>query len=572
MRADTHLMGSARGYGQLAASPGVTDAESATLGDIDIGQPAGGRAERLATHIVAVCRTLPTGRIALTRCVAGDLDDAGRPTIEFRSIVMDASKWVWPIRTGVGPLLRSNAFWGDSAFVQGKLIEWSVVEPAGDVLAADGAAVDRMVARGPRPVLFKSSTRHDAATLQFVASTSDVIARKLQWGLGLSRPCSGLDVATVAGGGGASQPLQLLRDTTVPSSPATILLASQSAPSRVGGAKPTRSMCWIAACAVIILGGGLWWALWESSPQPATSTPRDVPHRPVETGAEVIVPKAIPSLAPTTLAPKPHKVGDPSGSSPVNTDRPSSPIPTAALSDSDVPAVDVVVRTHPGELAPPAAVIDLPANPAAAFRLLDDWHHDVLSMLVPHDARPGGAVSGPILIRHAEDVLRPLMQADGQYEDGLEYLCALSDVMASLDDISAIVSANAIRHWGAVAASARWMNATGRNERMVRTRVKYLKLCVAELRKIKLAVAAIDNVIQHDVRMVLGEIDTRGLEVFVGSNSANLAFYESCLRPIREVILQDVNERWPVADSLHMLIESCDYLKPHRGGQPDGDQ
>ncbi|MBT5382147.1 MAG: hypothetical protein HOL13_04820, partial [Phycisphaerae bacterium] len=276
MKLETHLMGSARGYGQLAASPGVTDAESASLGVIDIGQPAGGRAERLATHIVAVCRLLPSGRFALTRCVAGDFDDAGRPTIEFRSIIMDATEWVWPMRTGLASLLNSNVFWNDEAFVRGQYIEWSVAEPSGGFRDDDVAAIERLVSSGAGPVLLKSNTRHDAALVQFVASVPEGVARQLQWGIGLARPCSGLDLATLAGGGAEGLAMRILNDPPGPRGHTGPSIATLSFDSDDRGVQATRSMWWVVIGVAVVLGLGLWWVLSVESTTPTLVTPRDV--------------------------------------------------------------------------------------------------------------------------------------------------------------------------------------------------------------------------------------------------------------------------------------------------------
>ncbi|MBT5584150.1 MAG: hypothetical protein HOJ54_09115, partial [Phycisphaerae bacterium] len=214
---------------------------------------------------------------------------------------------------------------------------------------------------------------------------------------------------------------------------------------------------------------------------------------------------------------------------------------------------------------------DVPADPATALAQLQDWHKEVLLILVPRTSRPGGVVNGPVLIRHAEDALRPLWFDDDGYGDGMEYLCAFSDAVILLDDIADITNADAIRHWGSVQATARWFSSTGRNERNVRRRIDYLKRCAAELRRIEATVGAIDDVFRHSARMAMNEIEKRGLQHFVGEDPEVVALYESCLGPIRTLLSQDLDARWPMTAAMPMLDESLEYLRARRAKQPDGD-
>ena len=565
MKLETHLMGSARGYGQLAASTGVTDAESASLGVIDIGQPAGGRAERLATHIVAICRLLPSGRFALTRCVAGEFDDAGRPTIEFRSIIMEASEWLYPLRSGLASLLSSNAFWNDEAFVRGQCIEWSVAETAGGFRDDDVAAIERLVSSGAVPVLLKSNTRHDAALVQFVASAHEGVARQLQWGIGLARPSNGLDLATLAGGGAEGLDVHMLNDPPGPSGRTGPSIATLSFESDDRGVQTTRSMWWVVIGVAVVLGLGLWWVLSIESTTPTHLTQPGVPPSHVIDAPELAEPSV-----PAAVPPERRDVSPPlnvGSSEPAQTE---PQLPAAVVPDNSY--------AEPGRLSPqePApseshSTIDVPADPATALGLLQDWHKEVLLILVPRSSRPGGVVNGPVLIRHAEGALGPLSLDDGAYGDAMEYLCAFSDAVVLLDEIAAIATADAIRHWGAVPATARWISATGRNERVVQRRMNYLKRCAAELRYIAVTVGAIDEVLRHSARMAMGEIEKRGLQQFVGEDPEVVALYESCLGPIRTLLSQDLDARWPMAAAMPMLAASLEYLRPHGDRQPDGD-
>jgi hypothetical protein len=359
----------------------------------------------------------------------------------------------------------------------------------------------------------------------------------------------------------------------------------------------------------VVLGLGLWWVLSVESTTPTLVTPRDVtpsasqqpgepsnaasaqgesaststssPGDPSESQAsqQPGEPSSAASAQGESASTSTSSPGDPSESQ--ASQQPGEPSNAASAQGESASATTsspdndhVAPEETPAQEPAPSesdSTKDVPADPATALVLLQDWHKEVLLILVPRPSRPGGVVNGPVLIRHAEDALRPLRFDDEGYGDGMEYLCAFSDAVILLDDIADITSADAIRHWGSVQATARWFSSTGRNERNVRRRIDYLKRCAAELRRIEATVGAIDDVFRHSARMAMNEIEKRGLQHFVGEDPEVVALYESCLGPIRTLLSQDLDARWPMTAAMPMLDESLEYLRARRAKQPDGD-
>ena len=191
IRFDTHLIGSVDGYRQLACSPGIGEEDAAALSDVDLGQPVlrEGQVQRLVLG-----RRLPSGRYALTRCVVGPEDDAGRPTLAFRSLVMSQSDWIGSIRHCV-PSLLGDGLWGEDAWLHGDVVQWS---PRPDRTSDLGSLTPliRGVSAGGT-VLLASTTEGECAVMHVVSSVTADVAADLCWGLGLLRLVKSLHIATI---------------------------------------------------------------------------------------------------------------------------------------------------------------------------------------------------------------------------------------------------------------------------------------------------------------------------------------------------------------------------------------
>jgi len=92
--AHIHILGSRAGYTTLDATQGVTTAERAELEVLSFGDATSAEImTRLETHASMIGRRLRSGRFAISRMLPGGIDDAGRPTIEVVSLLVDESSY-----------------------------------------------------------------------------------------------------------------------------------------------------------------------------------------------------------------------------------------------------------------------------------------------------------------------------------------------------------------------------------------------------------------------------------------------------------------------------------------------
>ncbi|MEY2714999.1 MAG: hypothetical protein RIT24_1342, partial [Planctomycetota bacterium] len=85
-----HILGSRAGYTTLDASGGVSAAERSELEVLSFGDATNAEAmDRLEANPSMIGRRLRSGRFAISRMLPGGSDDAGRPTIEVVTLVVD---------------------------------------------------------------------------------------------------------------------------------------------------------------------------------------------------------------------------------------------------------------------------------------------------------------------------------------------------------------------------------------------------------------------------------------------------------------------------------------------------
>jgi hypothetical protein len=110
--ADIHVFGSHRGYTTLARSMGVTDSEKSALETLGFGQ-ADDESYRtsLESEPALFGRVLSTGRVALTRCLPGEPDDAGRSTLRFVSALFDGLDWQRTLASRIQSLAMEPTLW-----------------------------------------------------------------------------------------------------------------------------------------------------------------------------------------------------------------------------------------------------------------------------------------------------------------------------------------------------------------------------------------------------------------------------------------------------------------------------
>ena len=112
MRVERHVFGSIHGYGTLARSPGLSDADCRRLSSLSFGTPFDAAYPRSLTEKAAYwSRPLGPERRAVTRVLPGRPDDAGRPTLLFISCVVDAEDWNFALQGDAQALLRVRELW-----------------------------------------------------------------------------------------------------------------------------------------------------------------------------------------------------------------------------------------------------------------------------------------------------------------------------------------------------------------------------------------------------------------------------------------------------------------------------
>ncbi|MFN9077566.1 MAG: hypothetical protein ACK5WX_09110, partial [bacterium] len=114
IHADTHVFGSTRGYGTVASSRGVREDEARELESFQFGEAStADRIARLETHAVMTGRALRSGRFAISRMMPAGVDDAGRPTIEVITLLVEARDYaacVGALRAGaIGVVSESES-------------------------------------------------------------------------------------------------------------------------------------------------------------------------------------------------------------------------------------------------------------------------------------------------------------------------------------------------------------------------------------------------------------------------------------------------------------------------------
>ena len=201
IHADTHVFGSTRGYGTVASSRGVRDEEARELESFQFGEAStADRIARLETRAVMTGRALRSGRFAISRMMPAGVDDAGRPTVEVVTLVVEARDYMACV--GALPRLAADArLWLDAraTAASGARIAAASAEPA---------------PRDPQVLrlfdLWRAAVRHGAigvvsetesdAVLRLVASLDPVDLLRCRWGIGLLSVSTPADICSVASG------------------------------------------------------------------------------------------------------------------------------------------------------------------------------------------------------------------------------------------------------------------------------------------------------------------------------------------------------------------------------------
>lgn len=201
-RADMHVFGSVSGYRTIAASVGLRPDETRELEHFQFGEISTSDAiARLETQPTMTSRMLSSGRIALSRMLPAGVDDAGRPTIEVITFVVDAK--TYHANLGSLAVLADDAsLWvaaRDNARAGFDL-------PRGDALPSDPR--DPSLLRILDAWMLATRTGSVATLpeasmtdlLRFVATLDPSDRARCRWGLGINSLSAPVDVCTMMPG------------------------------------------------------------------------------------------------------------------------------------------------------------------------------------------------------------------------------------------------------------------------------------------------------------------------------------------------------------------------------------
>jgi hypothetical protein len=201
IHADTHVFGSTRGYGTVASSRGVRDEEARELESFQFGEAStADRIARLETHAVMTGRALRSGRFAISRMMPAGVDDAGRPTVEVVTLVVEARDY--EACAGALPMLADDAaFWRGARASAASGTRVPAIAPVAD---ANDPRVFRLFD------LWRAAVRAGAAgvvpetesdsVLRLVASLDPVDRARCRWGIGLLSISAPADLCSIASG------------------------------------------------------------------------------------------------------------------------------------------------------------------------------------------------------------------------------------------------------------------------------------------------------------------------------------------------------------------------------------
>ncbi len=552
MRFDTHLVGSASGYGELAASRGCTAEEREAMCRIDIGQPGGGRGERLEREVVVLCRTLESGRVALTRCVGGPADDAGRRTIQFRTLLMSSQAWTLHMRHALRVVLPADEIWANPAFELGQTLTVPGLNLPPTPATQQAWILGEFMVSRPRPVLLHASEASEAAVLTLLSAASDADAARLSWGLGLGRAVKTLDVATL--GAGASVMNVPIEDLNAVNPSAYRRGGSFRIPNlfpeqeSAAGQRarevpdipppPRRRRVWlgVAALALVVATSGVWWLAGRmSAPQPAAEVTSGEPPEgvvqvaaprplvvPGAEAAEPVMPARPPGPPTADLEP------DAGGREP---DEPDAPVPGPTGPGPEgaaiVGAVAEAAEEDGGVLTPERASADLDARVAQQADALEALYDDLITHLVMHEpayrleddvVRVRFSVTAVLKAMTPEDggALDLSSATTGQIPSKVDDLWSIHAARHVLDGMTSLLSENSeapFATWASLDANEKWAGAARFDddfEQRREARIRDLRRSERVLRRVGRIVGGLQdarwNVKPHDMRGKLGRV------------------------------------------------------------------
>ena len=184
---ETHVFGSKDGYETLSHSAGLSSIELAELDGLGFGQSSDPRVlAHLSTNPTALGRFLTSGRFAITRCVQGPPDDAGRSTFRLLTIVLDAHDYLSDVRHRLSSLLEDRTLWDVDRFSNQKSLRGRSGNPTPRDARSSAIAGQWAAATGAtRTACFVEEPDGDQLVLRVVSELPEIAAQQLSWGVRL---------------------------------------------------------------------------------------------------------------------------------------------------------------------------------------------------------------------------------------------------------------------------------------------------------------------------------------------------------------------------------------------------
>jgi hypothetical protein len=388
---DTHLFGSRTGYQCLAKSSGVSSEEDRVLSEFGFGQSSDERfLQGLVSNPTAFARPLPGGRIAITRVLAGPLDDGGRPTLERRSILLKPQDYS-AVRRQLGPLLANPRIWSASEFAAGQAMKVDVSGGASrPATESDWLVFDAWVSaleRRPHAVVVGSGDGASDAVLSAVASLTDADAPQFSWGVRMLSPIAWVDVMSLSPYGAidgrrpvfglgrngcvnpavasarSSQPERLpamaalrpveVEPTLTRGGKRGRRVASQQGSPSAHASVRMRVLVTVSAVAGILLSLVIGIVLWRARPSPGQWPGPMLANAPADTGApgETLAYTGVP--APTTEPTTSQAPSEPARTGAGNSDAPVQPESATGEAINPTPVDDSAGRQTPKDVPTP---------------------------------------------------------------------------------------------------------------------------------------------------------------------------------------------------------------------------
>lgn len=202
--ADTHLFGSKQGYQTLAKTPGVAQSESDELSTFGFGQTGSSSyLDHLIADPSAYGRQLQSGRIGITKCLKGNPDDAGRPTLLLCTLLISPRDYECLAMQSLESVISDSNVWNLASFESGQKVQIrsnltnttrSVREE--DLIILDAWLTSQDIKRSV------SAFSHESKISEFILAFPQVIDAndrlQFRWGINLLSGDVAVDVCTLS--------------------------------------------------------------------------------------------------------------------------------------------------------------------------------------------------------------------------------------------------------------------------------------------------------------------------------------------------------------------------------------